>query len=56
MFYLGIDISKSSFNAHLIKGEKRGKNGKFANTPEGFAELDEWLEPERVTKRVKSFV
>jgi len=39
---LGIDVSKSYFHVELGLNEKR-RNRKFANSPEGFAELSVWL-------------
>ena len=39
---LGIDVSKDYFQVELGLNEKR-RNRKFANRPEGFAELSVWL-------------
>lgn len=40
--WLGIDIAKDTFAAHLVR-EKGAARGSFANTPEGFVKLDHWL-------------
>lgn len=42
---LGIDMSKAKFNAHLLPalGGNSGHGQEFANTPEGFRSLDQWL-------------
>ena len=47
---LGIDISKSTFDVALLKGTKRAKSAKFANTPTGFAELSQWLQQQSVER------
>jgi transposase len=39
---VGIDISKKTFDVALLKGD-RPKNGKFRNTPDGFAVFVRWL-------------
>jgi transposase len=39
---LGVDISKSTFHAVLVQGERLGKKI-FANSKAGFAQLDAWL-------------
>ena len=39
--YLGIDISKRTFDVHLLVD--KGKHKKFDNTQEGFEELSAWL-------------
>jgi transposase len=41
-FTLGIDISKSKFDAALLRNGKL-KHKKFANTPKGFSALKQWL-------------
>ena len=40
--WLGIDIAKSTFEAHLLR-DKASARGSFANTPAGFVKLDHWL-------------
>lgn len=40
---LGIDMSKTKFNAHLLPSHGGGQGREFANTPEGFHALDQWL-------------
>jgi len=45
---LGIDISKSKFDVALLKGNNKIKSKVFANNPEGFAELQEWLTSQSV--------
>lgn len=44
---LGIDISKDYFHVELGLNEKR-RHRKFANRPEGFAELSVWLGKQKV--------
>ncbi len=46
---LGIDISKAKFDVALIQGNTKIKSKIFANNPEGFAELKEWLNIQNVT-------
>ncbi|MDR3616745.1 MAG: IS110 family transposase [Candidatus Obscuribacterales bacterium] len=41
-FYLGIDISKATFDVHLL-GLTKGKHRKFSNSQLGFYQLSEWL-------------
>jgi hypothetical protein len=36
---LGIDISKAKFDVALLKGKDKIKSKAFANSPEGFTEL-----------------
>jgi transposase len=40
--WLGIDIAKDSFVAHLLTA-RRTAQGTFDNTPAGFTQLDHWL-------------
>ena len=40
---VGVDISKSKFDAALLNAEGKYKHKKFANTPEGFAAFVAWL-------------
>jgi transposase len=40
--YLGIDIAKDTLAACLLIG-KQSWHGSFANTPDGFTQLDHWL-------------
>jgi transposase len=47
---LGIDISKAKFDVALIKNNSKIKSKVFANTPEGFVQLQEWLESQGVSK------
>lgn len=46
--FLGIDVSKSTFDVALLRGDKRqgkaSKRAKFDNTAEGFEQLSQWLE------------
>src|ERR1041385_5107290 len=44
---LGIDIAKAKFDACLI-GDQVHKQNTFANTPEGFAQLQSWLGAEPI--------
>jgi transposase len=44
---LGIDVSKDAFHVELGLQEKK-RNRKFANRPEGFAELSVWLGKQKV--------
>jgi transposase len=48
---LGIDISKAKFDVALLKHNSKDKikNKVIANTPEGFEQLQEWLESQGVT-------
>ncbi|MBD2319795.1 hypothetical protein H6G05_23520, partial [Pseudanabaena sp. FACHB-1050] len=46
---LGIDISKAKFDVALIQGNTKIKSKVFANNPEGFAELQAWLNIHSVT-------
>jgi transposase len=41
--YLGIDISKKTFDVALLSADNNPKHRKFDNTPEGFTALDAWL-------------
>lgn len=41
-YYLGIDISKKSFDAALLKGDKY-KHKSFSNNEKGYEELRKWL-------------
>ena len=43
--FMGIDVSKKTFDVALLKGE-RPKSGKFKNTPDGFAMVVRWLQKE----------
>jgi transposase len=45
---LGIDISKSSFHAAVLKDEKRASIREFANTEAGFAALSQWLQQQGI--------
>jgi transposase len=45
--WLGIDIAKNTFEAHLLRA-KAPVQGSFANSPAGFAQLDRWLHKRRV--------
>jgi len=47
---LGIDISKAKFDVVLIQGNAKIKNKVFNNNPEGFVELQEWLDIQSVKK------
>lgn len=40
---LGIDISKTKFDAALLLGDRKIKNKQFENNTEGFIKLSEWL-------------
>ena len=39
---LGIDVSKATFDAHLVQGTQT-HSAQFANHPEGFAQCEAWL-------------
>ena len=41
--YLGIDISKKTFDVALLTVDGQPKHKKFSNDPEGFRQLDSWL-------------
>jgi transposase len=47
MFYLGIDISKDSFDIALLSAEQRW-GGHFSNDAPGFAKLGRWLKKRQV--------
>lgn len=47
---LGIDISKLTFDAHLCTLEGRSHSAQFANTHDGFAQLDAWLAQHQAPK------
>lgn len=47
MFYLGVDISKDSFDVALLGAEQRWR-GRFSNDAPGFAKLGRWLKKRRV--------
>jgi len=40
--FLGIDLSKDTFHAHLLSDSAEAKRV-FPNTPKGFAQLTTWL-------------
>ena len=40
---LGIDISKKTFHAALLRAEGRTRQREFANSAAGFARLGSWL-------------
>lgn len=44
---LGIDISKKTFDVYLLNKPKGGRSHQFANTPEGFVQLEKWLERQK---------
>ncbi|WP_225886422.1 transposase [Leptolyngbya sp. PCC 6406] len=48
IIFLGIDISKATFDVALLSGGKRNgkssKHAKFDNTPSGFEQLSHWLQ------------
>jgi len=47
MFYLGIDISKDSFDVALLSADQRWR-GQFSNDAPGFVKLARWLKKRRV--------
>lgn len=42
-YYLGIDISKNTFDVALLLPSNKRKNKKFHNNSKGFSELIEWM-------------
>ncbi len=48
--YLGIDISKKTFDVALLSADGQPKHKKFANDPEGFSQLDIYLKGQLVTE------
>jgi transposase len=42
-YYLGIDVSKNSFDAYLLSNQKP-KHRSFANSASGFKQLTDWLQ------------
>jgi transposase len=47
---LGIDISKASFHAALLKSEKRAVVEQFSKDVSGFAQLSQWLEQQGIER------
>ena len=47
---LGIDVSKATFDACLLLPDGTKHEHPFANTPEGFTELDAWLRKHRAPR------
>ena len=47
--YLGIDIAKLTFDIALLSADGIAKHKKLPNTPEGFAQLDQWLAQQMVS-------
>lgn len=47
---LGIDISKASFHAALLKSEKRAMVEQFSNDTAGFVQLSGWLERQGIER------
>lgn len=47
--YLGIDISKLTFDVALLTQDKNPKHKKFSNNQDGFEALDAWLKQQMVT-------
>lgn len=45
---LGIDVSKATFDAALLKGSNKVKRAQFENTPVGFEALSQWLREQQV--------
>jgi len=45
--YLGIDISKETFNVHLLESQTSW-SGQFENSIQGFKQLQKWLKKRRV--------
>ena len=47
--YLGIDISKSTFDVTLLTADGKPKHKAFSNTEQGFSHLEAWLGQQFVT-------
>lgn len=47
---LGLDIAKLKFNACLVREGGKLRHKVFANNPEGFSQLSEWLQQQGVAK------
>jgi transposase len=45
--FLGIDISKEKFDAHLIRDQETW-SGQFDNSSQGFKQLQKWLKKRRI--------
>lgn len=45
--FLGIDISKEKFDAHLIRDQETS-SGQFDNSSQGFKQLQKWLKKRRI--------
>lgn len=48
--FLGIDISKKTFDVALLLPSGKQKHKKFPNTPDGFQGLFDWLQAFDLTK------
>ena len=46
--YLGIDISKATFDVALLRDEDKPKSKRFTNNEEGFRQLEVWLRQQLV--------
>ena len=53
MDILGIDLAKRSFDATLLRSDGSQHHRSFANSPDGFAQLDAWLR-ERGVERLQA--
>src|SRR5436190_18275824 len=47
---VGIDVSKLTFDACLLRSAGPKLSAQFSNNPEGFAKLDTWLKAHHATK------
>ncbi len=47
---LGLDVSKLTFNACLVRDGGKLRHKVFANNPDGFAQLSAWLKQQAVTQ------
>lgn len=48
--WLGIDIAKDTFEAHLLRATLPALRGSFANTPAGCEQLDRWLSKRKLAQ------
>jgi transposase len=50
---LGIDISKATFHAAVLKDEKRAVVKEFSNDRDGFVQLSDWLKHQGLGRVLK---
>src|SRR6266702_7633326 len=50
MHILGIDLAKRTFDVTLLREGGERRHTQFANTPAGFAELQDWLTNQHIER------